>query len=309
MYNKEAKLVSVTGKKGSYRRYIFRQKSVPYLFLLPNLIIFFVYIITPAIMGIYYSFTNFDGLNDPNFIGMKNYIKLFTSDERFIKALFNTMRYVAVTVPITFVVALILGMIIVQDIRGKSFFRAIFYWPVMISFIVVGVMWRWILGDTFGVFNYILDQIGIGRMDTLTNANFAWWSAVFIMVWSQAGYYMIMFIGGLLSIPQQIYEAAQIDGANSFQKFFRITLPMIKPTSLLVIILSTMQIFKIYPVIVTFTKGGPYDATRFIVQHVYEAAFQSYEVGYASAMSVIMLLVVTAFSGVLFMINRGGAIE
>ncbi len=291
-------------KSGSYRMYMFRQKSVPYLFLAPNLLIFTIYIITPAIMGIYYSFTRFDGLHDPVFIGVANYIELFTEDEKFIAALINTIKYVAVTIPLIYVISLALAMIIIQEIRAKAFFRATFYWPVMISFIVVGVMWQWIFGDTFGIFNAILEALGIGRIQTLTNPTFAWWAAVFIMVWSKAGYYMIIFIGGLLSIPYSLYEAAEIDGANSFQKFFRITLPVIKPTSLMVIILSTMQVFKVYPMIVTFTSGGPYDATRFIVQHIYEAAFQSYEVGYASAMSVVMLAIVTIFSGVNYMLNR-----
>lgn len=292
-------------KEQSYSMYMFKQKSVPYLFLAPNLLIFTIYIITPAIMGVYYSFTNFDGLNDPKFVGMKNYAKLI-GDERFIEALLNTIKYVAVSVPLTYVISLGLALIIIQELRAKSFFRATYYWPVMISFIVVGVMWQWILGDTFGIFNFILEKVGIGRISTLTDENFAWWGAVFIMVWSKAGYYMIMFIGGLLSIPPQLYEAADIDGANTLQKFFKITLPVIKPTSLLVIILSTMTIFKVYPLIVSFTGGGPYDATRFIVQHIYEAAFQSYEVGYASAMSVVMLIIVTTFSGLNFLASKGG---
>lgn len=294
-------------KERSYRSYMFRQKSVPYLFLAPNLFIFIVYIITPAIMGVYYSFTKFDGLHDPKFIGVANYIKLFTKDTEFMKALINTVKYVVVTVPLMYVVALTLALIIIQELRGKSFFRASFYWPVMISFIVVGVMWQWILGDTFGVFNSILEKIGIGKINTLTNKNFAWWAAVFLMVWSQSGYYMIMFVGGLQSIPLELYEAASIDGANVIQKFFKITLPVIKPTTLLVIILSSMTIFKVYPLIVSFTGGGPYDATRFIVQHIYEAAFQKYEIGYASAMSVVMLIFVTTFSGLNFLINRGGS--
>jgi len=293
-------------KESSYRMYMLRQKSVPYLFLLPNMVIFLLYIIVPAIIGVYYSFTNFDGLNDPEWIGFANYIRLFTDDTDFLAALWNTIRYVFVSVPLTYVFALGLALIIIQEIRGKGFFRASYYWPVMISFIVVGVMWQWIFGDTFGIFNLLLEKTGIGRIPTLIDDRFAWWAAVFIMVWSRAGYYMIMFVGGLLSIPTSLYEAAEIDGANKIQKFFRITLPILKPTSLMVIILATMNIFKVYPMIVSFTGGGPYDATRFIVQHIYEMAFQYYEVGYASAMSVIMLVVVTTFSGINFLVNRGG---
>jgi len=294
-------------KERSYSSYMFRQKSVPYLFLAPNLFIFVVYIITPAIMGIYYSLTKFDGLRDPIFIGLANYVKLFTKDKAFLEALLNTVKYVVVTVPLMYVVALTLALIIIQELRAKSLLRATYYWPVMISFIVVGVMWQWILGDTFGIFNSILEKLGFSRVSTLTDKNFAWWAAVFLMVWSQAGYYMIMFVGGLQSIPLELYEAASIDGANVFQKFFKITLPVLKPTTLLVIILSSMTIFKVYPLIVSFTGGGPYNATRFIVQHIYEAAFEKYEIGYASAMSVVMLLFVTTFSGLNFLINKGGS--
>lgn len=293
-------------KESSYRMYMLRQKSVPYLFLAPNMLIFVVYIIVPAMIGVYYSFTNFDGLNDPKWVGFDNYVKLFTTDTDFLEALLNTIKYVVVSVPLTYVLALGLALIIIQEIKGKGFFRASYYWPVMISFIVVGVMWQWIFGDTFGVYNLILEKVGIGRINTLTDKNFAWWAAVFIMVWSRSGYYMIMFVGGLLSIPHSLYEAAEIDGANKMQKFFKITLPVLKPTSLMVIILATMNIFKVYPMIVSFTGGGPYDATRFIVQHIYEMAFQYYEVGYASAMSVVMLVVVTTFSGINFLLNRGG---
>jgi len=293
-------------KTASYKWYQRKQKIIPYLFLAPNLAIFITYIIVPAVMGAYYSLTSFDGLHDPKFIGLKNYVELFTDDPRFIDALLNTFKYVGVTVPLTFVAALGLAYIVVSIFRGKSFFRASYYWPVMISTIVVGVMWQWILGDTFGLVNVFRNAIGLEKMQTLTNPTFAWWTTVFVMVWSRAGYYMVMFMGGLLSIPRSLYEAADIDGANRFQQFFRITLPVIKPTCILVLILSTMQIFKVYPMVVTLTGGGPYNATRYIVQHIYETAFEYYEVGYASAMSVVMLIVVTIFSAINFAVTKGG---
>lgn len=292
-------------KSSSYRMYMFRQKSVPYLFMAPNLLIFTIYIIIPALMGVYYSFTNFDGLNDPKFIGFENYADL-VADDLFVHSLINTIKYVAITMPLMYVFALLLALIITQELKARGLFRASYYWPVMISFIVVGVMWQWILGDSFGVFNVILEKVGIGKIDTLTSPRFAWWGAVFIQVWSQAGYYMVLFTSGLLSIPPSIYEAAKIDGANKKQTFFRVTLPMIRSTSLLVIILATMNIFKIYPLIVSFTNGEPYNATRFIVQHIYETAFDAYEVGYASAMSVVMLVIVMIFSGINLILNRRG---
>jgi alpha-1,4-digalacturonate transport system permease protein len=276
------------------------------MFLTPNLIIFSIFIILPAFIGVYYSFTNFDGLNDPKFIGLANYIELFIGDTDFIAALWNTVKFVAASVPLTFLVSLSLAYIIVNMARGTSFFRASYYWPVMISTIVVGVMWQWILGDTFGVINAVRVSFGLEKMQTLTSPIFAWWSTVFVTVWSRVGYYMVMFMGGLLSIPGELYEAAKIDGANRRQQFFKITIPAIKPTILLVLILSTMTIFKTYPMVVTLTGGGPYDATRYVVQHIYETAFESYKVGYASAMSIVMLVIVTIASAVNFYINKGG---
>ena len=293
-------------KRAGYKSYKLKQTAAPYLFLLPNILIFSIFIILPAVIGVYYSMTNFDGLNDPTFIGLKNFVKLFTKDEYFMSSLWNTVKFVLASVPLTFISSLGLAYVIVNTVKGTSFYRATYYWPVMISTIVMGVMWQWILGDTFGVINAIRGSFGLGKMQTLTNPTFAWWTTVFITVWSRSGYYMVMFMGGLLSIPGELYEAARIDGANRRQQFFRVTVPMIKPTCVLVLILSTMTIFKTYPMVLTLTGGGPYDATRYIVQHIYETAFQGYQVGYASAMSIVMLVIVTVASAINFRITKGG---
>lgn len=295
----------MSNKELSYKKYQMRQKAVPYMFLLPNLLIFATFIIIPAIIGVYYSFTDFDGLRDPVFIGFENYKNLFT-DEYFGKALWNTILYVIATVPIIFYVSLGLAVLIVQPLRGKWFFRATYYWPVMISAIVVGVMWQWILGDSFGLINVILGWLGKDSIQTLTSGTFAWWAVVLVMVWSRVGYYMIMFVGALLSIPESLYEAARIDGANKWQQFTRVTYPILKPARIMVSILAVMAIFKVYPLVVTLTGGGPYRATTFVVQHVYEVAFKQYQVGFASAMSVVMLLIVTLFSGVNFFMSKRG---
>ncbi len=299
------KVRSESTKELSYKRYIFRQKAVPYAFLAPNLIIFITFIIIPALIGVYYSFTEFDGLHDPVWVGLANYKALFT-DEYFGPALWNTIKYVAATVPLIFAVSLGLAVLLVQPLKGKWFFRASYYWPVMISAVVVGIMWQWILGDSFGFVNVVLGFFGVGPIETLTNGTFAWWAVVFAMVWSRAGYYMVMFMGALLSIPESLYEAANIDGANKWQQFWSITYPILRPARVMVIILSTMAVFKVYPLVVTLTDGGPYSATTFLVQHVYEVAFESYKIGFASSMSMVMLLIVTIFSGVNFFMSRSG---
>lgn len=285
----------------------FKQKVVPYMFLAPNLLIFSIFIILPALIGLYYSFTNvtlftFDGFK---FIGIDNYVRLFRN-RYFIDAFFNTIKLVVVVVPLIYAMSLILALLIVQPLKAKGFFRAVYYWPVMISAIVVGIMWNWILAGNFSIFNAIVKNLGFDTMRTLTNPTFAWWSVVFALVWSRAGYYMIIFMAALLSIPVSLYEASDIDGANKFQKFLYITYPALRPARLMVFILTTMEIFKVYPLVVTLTGGGPHRATYFTVQYIYEVAFKEYQVGSASAMSMVMLLIVTIFAALNFFLSKRG---
>lgn len=294
-------------KQKSLKYYLIRRKIIPYFFLAPNLIIFSVFIIFPALIGIYYSFTNMTlfTFGTPDIIGFANYAKLL-HDEDFIAALWNTLRLVIVTVPIIFTTSLLLAILLVQPIKAIGFFRAMYYWPVMISAVVVGIIWQWILAGNFGLFNTALTAIGIGPIDTLINPQFAWWSVVFAIVWSRSGYYMIIFVAALLSIPVSLYEAAEVDGATKLQKFRFVTFPALKAARLMVFVLVSMEIFKTYPLVVTLTGGGPFDATQFTVQYIYEMAFSRYQVGYASAMSVIMLLFVTVITGLNFYFARGG---
>ncbi|MCF7924965.1 MAG: sugar ABC transporter permease [Candidatus Izimaplasma sp.] len=294
-------------KQQSYKSYKFRQKAIPYLFLAPNLIIFATFIIFPAFVGVYYSFTDMTlfTFGTPNYVGLQNYINLF-QDEDFLAALKNIISLVVVTVPIIFTTALLISLLLVQPIKGKNFWRAIYYWPVMISPIVVGIIWQWILAGNFGLFNTIIRNLGLAPIETLINPRFAWWSVVFAKVWSRTGYFMIIFMAALLSIPTSLYEAAKVDGASRLQRFWHVTYPALKPARLMVFILLTMEIFKIYPLVVTLTGGGPFEKTEFTVQYIYETAFKSYQIGYSSAMSVIMLLIVTIFTALNFFFQRGG---
>ncbi|AUD63836.1 hypothetical protein BK010_09630 [Tenericutes bacterium MO-XQ] len=294
-------------KTQSYQSFIFRQKIVPYLFLLPNLLIFSIFIILPALIGIYYSFTDMSlfTFGSPDWVGFANYKEMF-ADADFLAAMWNTIKLVIVTVPLMFVASLLIATLIVQPIKAKGFFRAIYYWPVMISAIVVGIIWQWILAGDFGLFNTTLKALGLNPMETFINPDFAWWSVVFAILWSRAGYYMIIFVAALLSIPESLYEAAEVDGATKVQKFLFVTYPSLRAARLMVFILVTMEIFKTYPLVVTLTGGGPFDATTFTVQYIYETAFQEYHVGLASAMSVVMLLIVTIFTAFNFFMSRRG---
>jgi len=299
----------MTKKEQTYKSYLRKQKIVPYLFLGPNLIIFSIFIILPALIGIYYSFTNMTlftfSVRDADFIWFDNY-KTLLQDKDFLAALWNTIKLVIVTVPIMFVSSLMVAVLLVQPLKAKGFFRAIYYWPVMISAVVVGIIWQWILAGNYSLFNTVLKSLGFGVSQTLNDPTMAWWSVVFAIVWSRTGYYMIVFVAALLSIPETLYEAAEMDGANKLQKFRHITYPSLKAARLMVFILVTMEVFKIYPLVVTLTGGGPFDATQFTVQYIYEMAFKKYQVGLASSMSVIMLIIVTIFTALNFFMSKRG---
>jgi len=297
-------------KKESFKVYQMKQKVIPYLFLTPNLLIFSIFIIFPALIGIYYSFTDMTlfTFDTPSFVGLENYAKLIT-DKDFIAAVFNTFKLVFATVPIIFVVSLTLAILLVQPLKLVGLFRASYYWPVMISAVVVGIMWNWILATQSSMFNQVLITFGFDAIETLTNPRFAWWAIVYAIVWSRAGYYMIIFVAALFSVPASLYEAARMDGASRIQQFMYVTWPSLKAARLMVFILVTMEVFKTYPLAVTLTGGGPFDATQYTVQYIYEMAFRSYQVGYASAMSVIMLMFVTIITGLNFYLSKGGRNE
>lgn len=295
-------------KQQSFKAYKMKQKIIPYLFLTPNLLIFSIFIILPAIIGIYYSFTDVSlfHMDEYTFIGFQNYVKIF-SDEEFLHAIGNTILLVLVAAPLIFVSALAVAMLIIKPLRAKGLFRASYYWPVMISAIVVGIIWNWILGGKFGMFNTIWTSFGFEASDTLINSTFAWFSVVLAIVWSRTGYYMIIFMAALLSIPESLYEAAEMDGANRWQKFWGVTFPQLRAARVMVLILVVMEIFKTYPIVVSLTGGGPINATTFAVQIIYETAFKTvYDVGLASSMSVVLLLFVTLISAINFFVNKGG---
>lgn len=282
----------------------FEQKIFPYLMLLPMLLIFTVFLFWPALNGVWISLTKWDGINPQKFVGLANYIKLF-KDKAFVSSFSRTLWFTLLTVPGIYVAALGLALILTTKIKARGVLRAVFYMPCMISSVVVGLSWRFILGE-FGVLNYILELCGGQSVNWLTNADFAFGAIVFISIWSLAGYYMVMFISGLQTIPEDYYEAAAIDGARYWQSFFKITLPLLRPTSLLVLVLSVVTVIRTYPLVVAITNGGPAGATKFIVQIIQETGFDKLKMGYASAMTMVLFLVLAVLTGLQFKFTGGG---
>lgn len=302
---------SMTGGKAygaSLKKEKWKMSIAPYLFVLPNLIIFSVFIVVPALFGLVYSLTDYDGINPMSFVGLDNYVNVL-GDGEFWTALRKTAVYAAVVVPLLFAASLGIALLLVQKIRMRGIFRAVIYWPTMVSFIIVGLTWKWILGGSFGVANYVLESLGFAPIGWLTDPFYANLSVVLATLWSRTGFFMVIFIAGLQSIPQEYYEAATIDGASKVRSFFSITLPLLKPTSLLVVMLSLIDAFKAYPLMFALTGGGPGKETTYIVQYIYQTGFTKQELGTASAMSVILFLIIAVLTVAQFKLGKGGAIE
>jgi alpha-1,4-digalacturonate transport system permease protein len=284
----------------------FKRAAAPYLFVLPNLIIFITFIVIPAIYGLVYSFMKYDGLNPMEYVGFRNYEKVLTTPE-FWTVLGRTAKYVAVTVPLIYVCSLAIALILSRELAGKGIFRTVFYWPTLISYIIVGLTWKWIFSDSFGIMNYLLESAGLEPVNWMTNGFNATMTIIVATVWSRLGFYMVILIAGLQSIPQDYYEAATIDGASKARSFWSITMPLLKPTTVLVIMLSVIEAFKAYPLIKSLTGGGPGKDTTFIVQHIYQIGFEKQDLGLASAMSVVLLVLIAALSIVQLKLSKGGA--
>ena len=278
----------------------FHQTLAPMLFLLPNMIIFLLFIIIPLFQGLRMAFMDWGIFTTPTFIGLKNFANLF-KDEVFLITIKNTVVYSLFTVVLLTVVSLCLALMLSRNsMKGEKVFRAVFYIPSLLSMIAVGIAWRFILGDEMGIINYVIRALGGDGVPWLTDGSLAMMCVILVSVWASSGYYMIMFISGLQAIPNELYEAATIDGSSSWNTFWRITLPLLKSTVLVVLVLATIASFKAYELIVTMTKGGPGYATKFIVQQVYQVAFQEDRMGYASAMSIVLMVIIGIFTLVQF---------
>lgn len=280
----------------------FEQKVFSYLLLLPTLIIFGVFLFYPALNGLFISLTNWDGINPQKFIGLNNYMKLL-EDKQFIRSFSRTIIYALLSVPLIFISALGLALLLTRNIKGSNFFRAVFYWPTMTSTIVVGLSWRFLLGEDFGLINYLITSMGKSPIKWMTNPNVAFGVVIFVTAWSMAGYYMVMFIAGIKSISKTYYEAADIDGAGFWKQFRYITFPLLKPTSLLVLVLATVNVIKSYPLIYALTQGGPAGATKMMVQMIQETGFEKNEMGYASAMAVILFAILAVLTLIQFRLS------
>jgi multiple sugar transport system permease protein len=282
-----------------------RGSGAGYLFLAPWLIGFFGLTLGPALVSLYLSFTDFDLLGSPHWVGAANYVRIATSDPKFTSAMHVTFFYVALAVPLKLAFALAVAMVLNRGIRGLPLYRAIFYLPSLIgASVAIAVLWRQVFaGD--GLLNQALALFGIHGPSWISNPDTALYTLVALSVW-QFGSPMIIFLAGLRQIPRDVYEAAEIDGASRSQQFWRITLPLLTPVIFFNGVVQTIDAFKAFTpaFIISAGTGGPIDSTLFYTLYLYQEAFAYFRMGYASALAWILVVIIAAFTALAFLSSR-----
>jgi multiple sugar transport system permease protein len=272
-----------------------REAIAGYLFAAPWLLGLLGLTAVPALGSIYLSLTEYQLVKPPSFIGLANYVQLFTEDARFIKAILNTIFMVVVGVPAQMVVGLAVALLLNQRVRGLAVYRTIFFLPSQVTGVAMALMWGWILNPQFGVVAQSFELLGIQAPLWLVDPN--WVKPAFILMglWS-VGTSMVIWLAGLQGIPSIYYEAAQIDGAGALRRFWSITLPLLTPTTFFVLVTSIIGTFQIFAQAYVLTRGGPNDASLFYALYIYEQAYRFFQMGYAAALAWVLFVIVLALT-------------
>lgn len=282
------------------------KQKTSYLFIALPAILFFVFQLAPVFISFFWSFTQYDVVHAPKFVGLANYRNILFNDPLFWKAIRNTVLYVIGVVPIGVCLSLILAVAIDQKIKFKNFFKSIFFLPTVTAIVAVSVIWKWLYaGEKYGLFNYMLLKLGFQPIDWLASPTWTLPSIIIMSIWAGIGYNMILFLAGLQSIPDVMYEAAEIDGAGFWTKFFSVTVPLLKPTIVFVSIMSFIFSFQVFEQVYIMTGGqggigGVLNSALTIVAYLYDMGFQKFQMGYASALAYIIFLLIF----VLTMVNN-----
>lgn len=270
-----------------------------YTYILPSLILIMSFSIIPIFMSGFFSFTEYNVMNPPKFAGLDNYAKVF-QDEYVAQALVNTLKYVLITVPIQTILALVFAAFLavkMQNPKGE-FLRSVMFIPVIASAVTSGTIWRIILGTDNGVLNNILSIFGIDAINWLGDSKTSLISICIVAIWKNVGYFLVIFYAGIMDIPKSLYEAARVDGASLYQQFFKITLPMLKPITSLVVTLGIIWSFQVFDLSYQMTGGGPGYSSVTIVMAIYNAAFKNYKMGYACALAMVLLVIVLIINAI-----------
>lgn len=287
------------------------RRLTPYLFLLPALLLLSLTVFYPAVQAFLLSFTQygFDITQPPEWVGLKNFQRLW-KDEVFWKTLKNTFLYLVGVVPVLVMVPLGLAILVNRALPGIRWFRAAYYTPVVISMVVAGIAWRWLYAET-GLLNQMLRALGISEagIPWLTSPRFALFSVMLVTIWKGLGYYMVIYLAGLQSIPADLYEAAAIDGSQGWRKHWDITIPLMQPYLFLVGVISAISATKVFEEVFIMTQGGPRSSSKTLVYYVYEQAFQDLEISYACTIGLVMFLLILTLSVLRLTLGRGSTAD
>jgi putative chitobiose transport system permease protein len=282
---------------------VIKQRLTPYLFLLPALTILVLTVFSPALQAFYLSFTRYEDLaQTPQWIGFTNFQRLW-NDPVFWQTLRNTLLYLVCVVPILVMAPLALAILVNQKLRGMYWFRAAYYAPVVISIVVAGIAWKWLYAEN-GLLNQLLKGVFPEGIPWLTSPHFALFSVMAVTVWKGLGYYMVIYLAGLQSIPGDVYEAATIDGSDGIARHWDITLPLMRPYLALVAVISAISATKVFEEVYIMTQGGPRNSSKTIVYYLYEQAFNNLEISYACTIGLVLFLIILLLSILRLLLNR-----
>lgn len=279
------------------------QQRMAYLFIALPVLLLAIFMILPIGMALFVSFTDYDIVNSPNWIGFDNYIKMFR-DPYFLISLKNTIIYTALFVPLGLVASLGAAILINMNKKGASLFRTFFYVPVLCSTVATATIWYWLLNPQYGLINRVLGWFGINGPAWLYDSNWAMFAIVMMSVWMTFGTNMMIFLAGLQGIPANLYEASKIEGASKWKTFRYVTWPSLSRTTFLVTTMLIINAFQVFDQTYVLTKGGPGNSTITLVYYIYNEGFGGLKMGYASAISFVLFLIILVFSIINMRVNK-----
>lgn len=289
--------------KGKQKRKRWESPVAGYLFLSPWLVGFFLLTLYPMLLSLYFSFTNYSLLEAPEWIGMENYSNMLFNDSTFYKSLYITLLFVVISVPLKLVTALFMAIFLNQKLKYMSFYTTFIYLPSLIgTSVAVAILWRNLFGSD-GLINQFLGIFGIQGTNWIANPDSALGTLILLVVW-QFGSSMVVFLAGLKQISPELYEAASVDGASKTRQFISVTLPMLSPVILFNLVLQTIGSFQMFTQAFVITKGGPIQSTYMYALYLYERAFAGFQMGYASALAWVLLIIIGVFTALIFLSSK-----
>jgi multiple sugar transport system permease protein len=283
---------------GAKTRFQTRRALWGYLFALPWILGLILFWGGPILASLYFSFTNYEIIGTPKWLGLDNYVRMFTKDNLFWPSLGRTFTFTVVYVPATIIGSLLLAVLLNQKLKGTNIYRTIFFVPHLIPAVAIAVVWTYLMQPRFGPINTVLRSLGVAEPPNwLASADSALMAVTLINIWAGVGgNTMLIFLAGLQGVPKELYEAADMDGASSFRKFWNVTIPLMTPTIFLNLVLAVIAALKVFTTAWVATAGGPSYATWFLALHIYTEAFQYFRLGYGSAIAWVLAAIILVFT-------------